>query len=357
MQRSDRLQSGPPVPQHTGPTGAPQQPRERGERGVALVTGAGGFVGRHLVDALLRDSWTVVGLTRGTGGTRGTRAGRHSGACSFVVADLLEPRALRPVLRDVSPDYVFHLAAATPPAPDETMLAVNVTGTTALLGAVATERPGARVLVVGSDAQYGVLDSAHRPTSETAPMRPLGAYGRSKLLQESVALRHAATGLRVVCLRPFNLAGPGQSDRFVVGAIARKIALAEAGAGPATIEVGRLDVRRDFTDVRDAARAFIQAILLGPPGAVYNVGTGTSRSIGEVAGMLAASATVPVVFRTVPGRMRAHDPEVTWCDASRLRAGTGWAPRIPIQQTLADSLDHVRSALAGPATTSHATHR
>jgi nucleoside-diphosphate-sugar epimerase len=237
------------------------------------------------------------------------------------------------------------------------MLAVNVTGTAALLDAVATECPGAWVLVVGSDAQYGVLDSAHRPTSETAPMRPLGTYGRSKVLQESVALRYAATGLRVVCLRPFNLAGPGQSDRFVVGAIARKIALAELGAGPATVEVGRLDVRRDFTDVRDAAQAFVRAILLGSPGAVYNVGTGTSRSIGEVAGMLAASATVPVTFRSVPGRMRAGDVEVTRCDPSRLRADTGWVPTIPIQQTLADSLDHVRAALAGPTTTSHATNR
>src|SRR5206468_3253933 len=99
-------------------------------------------------------------------------------------------------------------------------------------------------------AQYGLLDRAHRPTTETAPMRPLGAYGRSKAIQESIALRYAAmAGLRIVCLRPFNLVGPGQSDRFVVGAVARQIALAELGAAPATIKVGRLDVRRDFVDV------------------------------------------------------------------------------------------------------------
>lgn len=344
MRRSDRPPSGHPVSGHAHAAGA-ALPQTR-EAKVALVTGAAGFAGRHLVDALLETSWSIVGLTRRA------PAGSQPEPCPFVVADLLEPAVLRPIVADVSPDYVFHLAAATPPASDEMTLAVNVGGTTALLDAIALERPGARVLVVGSDAQYGLPDRGDRPTPETAPMRPLGAYGRSKVLQESIALRYAAmTGLRVVCLRPFNLIGPGQSDRFVVGAIARQIALAEVGAASSTIEVGRLDVRRDFADVRDVVRAFVRAILLGPPGAVYNVGTGTSRSIREVAGMLASSAAIPVTLRTVPGRVRPVDVEVTQCDPSRLRAETGWAPTIPIEQTLADTLDHARAAVAGPSTT------
>jgi GDP-4-dehydro-6-deoxy-D-mannose reductase len=340
LQRSDLPQSGHPVLGHTRAAGT-ALPQTR-EAKVALVTGAGGFAGRHLVDALRRTSWSVVGLVRRTPGDS------QPGPCPLVVADLLEPAVLRGIMRDISPDYVFHLAAATPPASDETTFAVNIGGTSALLDAIALERPDARVLVVGSDAQYGLLDPGDRPTPETAAMRPLSAYGRSKVIQESIALRYAAmTGLRVVCLRPFNYIGPGQSDRFVVGAIARQIALAEAGLASSTIEVGRLDVCRDFADVRDVVLAFVRAILLGPPGAVYNVGTGTSRSIGELAAMLASSARVPVSLRTVPERVRPVDVEVTRCDASRLRAETGWAPTIPIEQTLADTLDHVRAALAG----------
>jgi GDP-4-dehydro-6-deoxy-D-mannose reductase len=316
------------------------------------VTGATGFLGRHLIDALLTTSWTVVGVAR-----RGPTP-PDTDQCRFVVADVREPARIERILGEAAPDYVFHLAAATPPSPDSRILAVNLVGSTMLFELLVREAPDARVLVVGSDAQYGPLGSQHRPTPETAPMRPVGTYGRSKVLQEAVALRYATmAGLGVVCVRPFNIVGPGQSTQFVVGKMVHRIARAEAGLGPSTIETGRLDVARDFTDVRDMVRGFVQAIVGGTPGEVYNVGSGVATSISDVARMLASMATAPVVFRPIHRRFRALDVETTQCDASKLRAATGWGPVIPLEQSLADALQHARDALVRGRTLRHEPDR
>jgi GDP-4-dehydro-6-deoxy-D-mannose reductase len=178
-------------------------------------------------------------------------------------------------------------------------------------------------------------------------MRPVGAYGRSKVLQEAVALRYATMAdLRVVCVRPFNYVGPGQSDHFVVSRIARQIALAERSPGDGVIELGSMQAVRDFTDVRDMVEAFIRALLFGASGAVYNIGSGQGHSIGLVASKLAAMATKPVAVRSVPGRVRRSDVEITTCDASLLRRDTDWVRSLPLDQTLADTLTYWRARTA-----------
>jgi GDP-4-dehydro-6-deoxy-D-mannose reductase len=312
---------------------------------LALVTGATGFAGRHLIDALLVETgWEIVGLARRV------RASPQPERCRFVVADLTVGDQVRRALTDVQPDFIFHLAAATPPVPDEQLFDMNVGGAITLLEAVTSVCPLAPVLIVGSDAQYGPQDAAHLPTAENAPMRPVAAYGRAKVLQECIALRYQRmVGLRIVCVRPFNYIGPGQSDRFVVATLARQIALAEQGLGPSTIEIGRTDTARDFTDVRDVVRAFIQSLLLGRPGAVYNIGSGTPRGIAAIAGSMASIARVRVTFHSVPSRIHQGEVRVTQCDASRLRDRTAWMPRIPIEQTLLEILDDWRTCVAASA--------
>lgn len=321
-----------------GPIGAAlAEPR------TALVTGASGFGGRHLLQALQRSAWHVAGL-----GRRAPAGGLPGISLPFLEVDITNVAALREAVRAVAPDYVFHLAAATPPAHDACYLAVNVGGTVALLDAVAQERPEASVLVVGSDAQYGHLGDTWLPTPEAAPMRPVNGYGRSKVLAEAAALCHPAmTGVRVVCVRPFNYIGPGQSERFVVAHIARQVAEAEAG-GTVVIELGRIDAARDFTDVRDMVEAFIAALVSGRSGAVYNAGSGTARTIGSVAGALAGMAAVKVAVRSDAGRVRRGDVRITTCDAALLRTETGWAPAIPFEQTLADTLTAWRRIVSCP---------
>jgi GDP-4-dehydro-6-deoxy-D-mannose reductase len=153
-------------------------------------------------------------------------------------------------------------------------------------------------------------------------------------------------------VRAFNHVGPGQSERFVVASIARQIACAEAGLGPRTVQVGRTDTARDFTDVRDVVRAYLLCALRGRPGTIYNVGSGQPRRIVDVAETLAAGTEARVVFDSVPGRVRPGDVLVTQCDASRIRRRTGWTPRIPLEQTLADTLAYWRAIVRNEAVTS-----
>ena len=180
-------------------------------------------------------------------------------------------------------------------------------------------------------------------------MRPVGAYGRSKVLQEHVAFQYRQlTGLDVVCVRPFNHIGPGQSDRFVVSSLARQIARAEAGLASATIQLGRTDTARDFTDVRDVVQAYLGCLRDGEAGTVYNIGSGRSYSIAEIAERLAATAAVPVSFTSVAARARPGDILRTQCDASRVSRCIGWAPRISIEHTLRDTLDYWREQVNSP---------
>jgi GDP-4-dehydro-6-deoxy-D-mannose reductase len=313
----------------------------RSQPHIALVTGASGFVGRHMVAALLSETaWEIVAVDR--------QPGRISDEprVQARVADVRDAEALRTTLDESRPDLVFHIAGRIPPASDAELFSTNVLGTTLLLEHLAASRPGASILIVGSDAQYGPQDSAWIPTPERAPQRPLNAYGRSKLLQEQIARRYARlTDLHVVCVRPFNHIGPGQRDAFLVPTLARQIARAEAGLGPPRIELGRIDAQRDFSDVRDIVQAYLRALVLGASGQVYNVGTGIATSIREIVALLERQARVPISF--VPeARGRRADVDVTRCDARRLRLRTGWHPTIPLERTLGDTLDDWRRRVA-----------
>jgi GDP-4-dehydro-6-deoxy-D-mannose reductase len=196
---------------------------------------------------------------------------------------------------------------------------------------------------VGSDAQYGFVPRALLPTDEDAPMKPTGVYGRSKILQEQLALAYwKMADLQVVCVRPFNHIGPGQPERFVVASIARQIALVEAGQMPATIEVGNISSARDFTDVRDVVRAYVLCATRLQPGMCVNVGTGTARAICDVVHKLLSIARVPVSLHVDASRCRTDEVNVTQCNSARIRNYTGWSPQISIDQTLTDTLEYWR---------------
>lgn len=278
----------------------------------AIVTGAGGFAGSHLVRALRAEGWSVVTLAR-----RGP-------------ADRTGDLARMP-LRGLSADVVFHLAGFANPsasfdAPLEAFEA-NAVSTARLL----REVPAGRFVIASTCQVYA---PGPRPLPETAPLRPGNPYAASKLWAETLA---RASGREVVILRPFNHTGPGQSGAYVCPRIARQIARAEAGRGPRRLELGELDHRRDFFDVRDMARAYLLAAGRGRPGEVYNVGTGRAVSIREIVDLLRARARIPLRVLGLRGA-----PTVLSADASKFRAGTGWRPLIPLEQTLDDLLAHER---------------
>jgi GDP-4-dehydro-6-deoxy-D-mannose reductase len=250
-------------------------------------------------------------------------------------------------LRRVRPDEVYHLAAlssvsesyAKPWATIEN----NVLAQLNLLEAVREHSPQAKVLIVGSNEEYGPPRRAELPLTEHSPLRPASPYAVSKATQDLLGLQyHLSHGLDVVRVRPFNHTGPGQSERFVVPAFARQIAMIEVGQQEATVHVGNLGARRDFSDVRDIVRGYVLALREGVAGDVYNLASGESRSIRGLLESLISHATVPVGVEVDPARFRPVDVPDVYGSAEKLRRATGWAPRIPFAQTLRDTLDYWR---------------
>jgi GDP-4-dehydro-6-deoxy-D-mannose reductase len=291
--------------------------------GRAFVTGGGGFAGRHLL-ALLDG---VV-------------------APSHAELDLLDAGAVRRALAAAAPERVFHLAALASVARSweepKAALRENLEMTVNLLDAVRHEAPEAVVVFAGSSEIYGPPERL--PMTEDAPLRPQNPYAVSKAACDLLAGQYAdAHGLRVVRLRAFNQAGPGQSDEYVIGTITRQVADAEAGGGAAVIRTGNPDSARDFTDVRDTVRAYVSASSLAA--GVYNVCSGRAVAVRALVEMAGRAARVEVRHEVDTERVRSHDvPEVRG-SAERLTEASGWRAEIPLEQTVADAIDYWRERL------------
>ena len=144
--------------------------------------------------------------------------------------------------------------------------------------------------------------------------------------------------------------GPRRGPVFVASDFAKQVADIERGTRPPVLSVGNLEARRDFTDVRDMVRAYWLAATKGEPGEVYNIASGRGITIREMLDRLLAMSRVEVKVETDPARLRPSDVEVLLGDASKFRAATGWEPRIPLEQTLADTLDYWRGEFAARRT-------
>ena len=296
-------------------------------RGRVLVTGAGGFVGRHVMDVARAAGLEVVAAE----------------------GDLRDADRARSAVAEAQPSGVVHLAAvrgagAGPGAAHTGALAANAAMSANVLGAVAELAPDAVVLLPGSAAQYG--HGALEALAESAPLAPVSAYGAAKSAIELAALQSSPS--RVVCARTFNLIGPGQPPGAPVASWARQLAEAEAQPGaPRTLRTGRLDVVRDLLDVRDAADAYLALLAAGVEGPV-NVCSGHGVLLSDVLDLLLASTSTEVEHARDPGLERIHDPPHVVGDLSRLQALTGWAPRRTLERSVVDVLDawreQVRSA-------------
>ena len=314
----------------------------------ALVTGASGFVGGHLVEHLIGEGDLVVGLSAsGRWPKELEHLGRHARieACDLAQGDGEE---LAGLIGRKRPEVIYHLAAQANPqasvADPRGTWALNLGGTLNLLEAVKGSGLGPRVVLVGSGVCYGNPGPEFLPVSESCPLRPNNPYAASKGAADLLGIQHhLAHGTDVVMARPFNHAGPRQSPSYVLGGLARQVAEVEAGTRP-LIEVGNLDVVRDFTDVRDVVRAYRLLAGRGGAGEIYNLGSGQGIRLADALRTLTSLARVPVEVRVDPARVRPVDQPLLVADASKLRAATGWAPRYAIEQTLADMLDYWRGA-------------
>lgn len=298
----------------------------------ALVTGADGFVGRYLVALLLAAGDDVV----------------------ESATDITDRSGLIDAFAEAAPDVVYHLAAqadvgASWEAPIETYR-VNVEGTVNVLDAARLAGTG-RILAVTSADIYGPVQESDLPLDEDQPLRPVSPYAASKAAAEMACAQAGfGYGLDVVRVRAFNHLGPGQSDRFVASAIASRIAHNEL-SGDAVVRVGNLGARRDFTDVRDVVRAYRMLMVDGQAGETYHVCTGVDRPVNELADTLISLASTPMHLEPDAALLRPVDLPILRGDNRKLRAATGWAPEVPIEQTLDDLLQYWRE-IASTATSS-----
>ena len=311
-----------------------------------LVTGATGFAGGWLTEALLEQGGVeVFGLSR-----RGEWADAAPQATPRA-CDLCDRPAVEAALRDIQPQQIYHLAGYAQVgrsfAEPDAAWAGNLTATRALYEATARWGGRPRILFVGSGLVYGPPDAPDRPQDEARLLRPGSPYAASKAAADLLSYQVAVhPGLDVVRARPFNHIGPRQSPQFAVANFARQLAAVERGEQPPVLETGNLSPRRDLTDVRDTVAAYLLLMQKGRAGEAYNVGSGQNISVQTVLDRLIALSGVKVEVRPRAELLRPTEQAAALVDASKLRRETGWQPCFSLDQTLRDTLDYWRSRRA-----------
>jgi GDP-4-dehydro-6-deoxy-D-mannose reductase len=311
--------------------------------GPILVTGAAGFAGSHLIELVARDAAAVVAWHRPDG-----RMPNQAQRTRWQAVDLLDAAAVQQAIDEIRPAAVYHCAGAAHVGRSwnatESTLAVNVRGTHHLLQALGRANLATRVMIPSSAMVYR---HGNEPLTEEQPLVPSSPYGLSKLAQELLGARASNDRVSVTIGRAFNHVGPRQDSSFAAAGFARQIAEIEAGRRQPEVVVGNLDARRDTMDVRDTVRAYRAILDHGTPGRPYNISTGRAIAIGELLDMLCARARVAIRIRVDPDRFRPNDVMLILGDSSRLQRELGWAPEIPLSQTLDDLLEHWRDFFRG----------
>jgi GDP-4-dehydro-6-deoxy-D-mannose reductase len=292
-----------------------------------LVTGPEGFVGRHLCEGLAAEGHEVVEAP-GPGTEEGV--------------DIRDATRLGALLHSVRPQAVVHLAAASSVGrshrdPVET-LDVNAVGTTALLAAARRAAPDARLLIIGSGEVYGRAAS-ETPAREATPVEPLSPYAASKAAAELIALQfHRSYGTNVVCVRAFSHLGRGQALDFAVPSFAAQLASIKRGEAPPVLRTGDLSPVRDFLHVADVVSAYELLMRVGIAGSVYNVASGTGRSIRSLLDEMLALSKINARVEVDPARLRPIEIPILLGDPARLTS-LGWKPRHELRAALRDVLE------------------
>ena len=299
-----------------------------------LVTGAGGFAGRHLARELTQHGHEVVAFDL-------SFSSPVTGATASPVGDLCDAAGMGRLLASTRPDACIHLGGVSfVPAGKsnpEVMLSVNVIGTLNVLDAIRAQVPACRVLVVSTAQVYRASPDAP-PMKEDSPLLPVTVYAISKAAADLATLAYARQyGLQAMTARPNNHTGPGQSPRFSVPSFARQVKAVARGEAKPPLRVGNLESRRDLSDVRDVVRAYRLLIEKGQAGEAYNISSQNLVKMSAVVDELCRLAGVGPALETDPALYRPADdsPQV---ETVKIQRETGWKPQIPFSQTLRDVL-------------------
>lgn len=308
-----------------------------------LVTGASGFAGSHLLEALKAKGYSEL---YGTAYGNGAALEKMIPAENVIALNLTEKDAVNAMIQKIQPDWIFHLASFAFVGQSfergAELLQNNISVQHTMLEAVRQFAPKARLLVIGSAEEYGLSESGESPISESHPLRPVNPYAVSKVAQDLLAYSYAVSlKLNILRVRPFNHIGERQTPDFAIPAFAKQIVAIERGEQD-TLFVGNLTGVRDFTDVKDMMRAYIAVMEKGTVGEVYNIGTGIGVKMSDVVEKLVAMSSAHIKIVQDEHRFRPLDiPEIV-ADATKARA-LGWSPEISLDNTLKRVLEYWRT--------------
>jgi GDP-4-dehydro-6-deoxy-D-mannose reductase len=313
---------------------------------VILVTGGTGFAGSHLIEELVAQGYSNIHTTSLSGNS--SHISSLIGEKNIHQVDLTDPKATEELFATLKPSKIYHLAAfadvggsfdqAGKMMENNTALQLNV------LEGMRLHSPTARLLSVGSALQYGIVLPHETPVKEEQVFRPINPYAVSKVTQEMLSFMYSKShSLNVVMARSFNHTGEYQTTAFAIPAFVDQIVKVEIGQ-QSVIKVGNLEAARDFSDVKDVAKAYVLLMEAGKSGEVYNIGSGVPVTMKHILQILSQLAKTPVKIEVDMVRFRPVDIPVMVADNQKIKA-LGWSNTIPLQDTLARVLEWYRSKI------------
>lgn len=325
----------------------------------ALITGITGMVGSHLADFLVENTdWEIYGMCRWRSPLDNIehlipRINQKQGI-HLLYGDLRDYIAVENVVKQVKPDYVFHLAAQSYPQTSFTSpldtFETNIQGTSRVLEALRNHCPKAVIHVCASSEVFGRVSKEKLPINEECTFHPASPYAISKVGTDLIGRYYAeAYGMTVMTTRMFTHTGPRRGDVFAESTFAKQIAMIENDMIPPVVKVGNLQSLRTFADVRDAVRAYYMLVTHKPiAGEYYNIGGTYSCTIGELLEYLISQSTVKERIRVEPDpeRMRPIDADLQVPDTRKFEQHTGWKPQITFEQTITDLLNYWRDRVS-----------
>jgi GDP-4-dehydro-6-deoxy-D-mannose reductase len=303
-----------------------------------LITGGTGFVGPYLIRYLQTTTASIAVMASG-----GSASRRETGV-EYYEVDIRRSDAVSSAVREIGPIEIYHLAGVSAVdlawANPRLTFEVNVVGTYNLLEAAMELVSPPRILNISTAQVYARSDGS---LTEESPVSPDNPYAASKAMAEmlGVSFRKAKAG-GIITARSFNHAGPGQLPTFVLSSIAKQFAEMEIGLRPAKLIVGNIDVRRDFTDVRDVVRAYAALLDKGKTGQVYNVCSGIGARLSDIIKQFQAICKTDVTIEIDPARLREGEIPQVVGDSTKIRKETAWTPQIPMDRTIRDLMDYWR---------------
>jgi GDP-4-dehydro-6-deoxy-D-mannose reductase len=313
-----------------------------------LITGINGFIGSHLADYLLKKGYKVFGTIRKTSNIEKIEHVKDKIKLSEV--DFNDADSVYKVIKDVKPDEIYHLASYSNVKkswmePKEAIVS-NTIGTVNLFEAVRKLNIRPSIQIAGSSEEYGLSLKSGLPVTETIPLKPLSPYAVSKVIQDTLSFQYSKSyGIKSIITRGFNHTGPRRDDSYVVSNFSKQIAMIEKNLQNPVISVGNLEVKRDFSDVRDVVRAYNLLLQKGTSGESYNICSGRVYSIKEVLDMLLSLSDVKIKINHDPKKLRQNDTLIMKGSYEKLHKQTGWKPEIPFEKTLKDLMNYWREKI------------